>query len=160
MGFLSASPDALDAAPDVVEVHILGLPVDVYLEAQEHNDAVLRELSLIVESSHEGDLPARLVELAREVEQRFARAADGGRSQVDQAIAEGRTSVDISITVPRSAWTTVARLSALLDEADHYCADGDLLTLASSPDVRFFRRWYTDQVHRQLDGQAPTPWPE
>ena len=59
----------------------------------------------------------------------------------------------------RRIWDLVGRLGALLDEADAYCKQGELLTLASPPVVRRFRTWYLAEIRAQLAGAAPGPWP-
>ncbi|MGH9089028.1 MAG: hypothetical protein ACRDYZ_13125 [Acidimicrobiales bacterium] len=146
-----------------VEVHIDGLPLAVYLESEQHNDALLRELTLILESAAAPaatyELPRRLVELAGEVRAAFGPATSGVRAQVDQALARGQATVDLVATIPAGAWEMLLRLSEQLDEVDRFCAEKEMLTLASSPTVRRFRRWYTRQVADQAAGGPPVPWP-
>lgn len=143
----------------VLEVRILGLDLAVYLEAQEHNDALLREFAFLVESHPTDDIARQLVETAREVQESFATATADLRRQIQRAIESGGASVDLRMVLPESAWRRVAGLSRLLDEADVYCEEGNLLTLTSSARVRRFRKWYSDQVRSQLKGEPPTPWP-
>jgi anti-sigma regulatory factor (Ser/Thr protein kinase) len=151
-------PTGASATPPMVEVHILGLPLAVYLAAQEHNDALLREFAFIAESDPDASVPRRLVELARETEGLFGPASARARAQVEQAQAAGQPTVDLTLSVPRVAWSTMRRLSDLLDEADIYCSQGDLLTLATPPELRYFRAWYSGQVRDQLEGLPPTSW--
>lgn len=140
------------------EVLILGLDLDVYLEAQEHNDSLMREFALIAESDRSEAIPRRLVEIAREVQDSFGTATTDIRAQIQRAIDDGSRSVDLHMRLPEAAWQQLAGLTRLLDEADVYCEEGNLLTMTSSPRVRRFRRWYSDQVRRQLRGDSPTPW--
>ena len=49
-------------------------------------------------------------------------------------------------------------LTGLLEEADDYCRRGELLTLATPPELVAFRNWYLGQVVEQIDGRPPTPW--
>ena len=144
---------------DMVTVRIIGMPLTVYLEAQEHNDAVIREFALLAVSHESESVPSRLIALAAEVGRYFAPATEKLREQVEQAVARHDENVDLVMDVPRAAWSTLGRLSDLLDEADNYCEQGGLLTLASSPMTRHFRTWYTAQVRSQLQGSAPEPWP-
>ena len=50
------------------------------------------------------------------------------------------------------------RMADQLDEIDRYCEQGQLLTLAATPAVRQFRRWYVQEVADQLAGHPPRPW--
>jgi anti-sigma regulatory factor (Ser/Thr protein kinase) len=148
---------------DSIRVRILGLPVSVYLEAEEHNDAVMRELTLIVQSADTPagrEVPRRLLILARGVLEAFNRATPALRAQVDLALARGQATVDIEALVRVEGWERLMDLAAQLDELDRYCEEGDMLTLASSPTLRRFRRWYADQVGNQMRGLPPTPWDE
>lgn len=150
-----------DDVVDVVDVVALGLPVEVYLEAEQHNDAVVRELTLIVQSARTtGGLeePRRLILLASEVRAVFSLVTTGLRAQVEDAALHGRDTVDIHMSVPRHGWETVLRLADWLDDVDRYCVRGDLLTLSSSPRLRKFREWYVRQVVDQMHGGLPTPW--
>jgi hypothetical protein len=50
-------------------------------------------------------------------------------------------------------------ITELLDAADEFCRSGDLLTLASSPEVVAWRHWWRNQVVRQVREDAdPEPW--
>ena len=146
---------------DTVDVQVLALPLDVYLEAEQHNDAVVRELTLIVQSANSAgglDVPRHLLELANEVRATFSPASDGLRAQVEEAIRGGRETVDIHMSVPSRGWEALLRLADWLEEVDRYCLEGDLLTLASSPRLRRFRSWYAGQVADQMQGLPPAPW--
>lgn len=156
-------PGAAGARADVVEVCIEGLPIDVYLETEQHNDAVLREFALLSPSAGTAGgaaVPARLLELSEEVRGVFSGIASDIRLQAERALRQGRTRVDLTLAVPTSGWQVLLRLVEQLDEADRFCEEGELVTLVSSPRVRRFRRWYTEQVAAQIAGGAPEPWPE
>ena len=157
VGILSGLPGPMSAY-EMIPVRILSVPIDIYLEAENHNDALMREFSLIAADRSNDSVPARLLELGGEVRRRFGGSTLESRSQVDDALADGRVTVDLTITVPRVAWDVLTRLSEMLDEADRFCEAGDMLTLSSSPRVRNFRRWYQQQVLDQVSGLTPTPW--
>jgi hypothetical protein len=61
--------------------------------------------------------------------------------------------------VPADVVEVGAKIERLLDEADAFCREGTLLTLAASDDVVAFRRWYLGELTRQVGGAAPQPWP-
>lgn len=148
-------------APVMVHVRILGLPLAIYLEAEQHNDAVLRELDLIERSPRRGNqVPPRLLELAAELRAVFAAATTSSRAQVEEALRTRRERVDLDLEVPAAAVHVLTEMAQQLDEVDQFCLEGALLTLAASPRQRRFRHWYAGQVARQVAGEAPTPWPD
>lgn len=142
---------------ELATIRVAGLPLWVYLAAQEHNDALMREFRLL--SVDADSVPTRLVALAAETRQRFAAEGTQVRSQVERAIERGQSTIDLELAVPRVGWELLGHLCQLLDEADEYCERGELLTLASPPIVRRFRAWYLDQVSAQLEGSGPGAWP-
>ena len=153
-----------EVPPGMVRVAVLDLPLRVYLEAEQHNDAVMRELTLIAHSSTGGpeglDIPRRLLELSEEVRARFSTATTSLRRQVERARRSGAATLDMHVDVPAVGWEALLRLAAQLDELDTYCEAGDLLTLASPPSLRYFRKWYAQEVANQLSGRPATPWQE
>ncbi len=146
---------------DTIDVVARSLPVDVYIEGEQHNDAIVRELAYIVRSaeSESGlEVPRRLLQLAADVDCSFSAVSDGLRAQVEDAVRRGQATVDLHLSVPRHGWEALLRLADWLDEVDRYCEEGDLLTLASSPRLRRFRAWYATQVADQVRGRPPTAW--
>lgn len=156
---LAASAEV--AAPTrVTAVRLLDFPVRVYLAAREHHGALQRELRLI-ESSPGASPGARglvgPVTAARRDLAGFERAL---AEQVAGAARAHGSSLALELAVTAHHEAALARLVALLDEADERCACGQLLTLASPPIVRHFRAWLLGQVRSQHDGAPATPWPE
>ncbi len=160
LGEPALPPDAeAGGTPVMVRVRVLGLPLDVYLKAEQHNDAVLRELDLIERSPRRGpQVPPRLLELATALRALFTAATTSTRAQVDEALRTGRARVDLDVDVPAEGWQALMEMAQQLEEVDRYCQEGALLTLASSPQQRRFRHWYADQVAQQMQGSRPTPW--
>lgn len=142
-----------------IAVQILGLPLAAYQAARAQNDSLIREFRWLLERGESADVPARLLALAGDLARRLAGATDDLRTQVNAAIARGDERVDLEVRVPRADWEALLRFSRQLDEADEFCAGGDLLTLAASPGVRRFRNWYTNEVMAQVNGARATPWP-
>ncbi|MGH8866493.1 MAG: hypothetical protein ACRDYU_00670 [Actinomycetes bacterium] len=145
----------------LVAVRILGFPLSAYAAAAEHQAALAREFTLIAYRNGDGDrqaVPARLRDLVDTLTRRFSGLVDPQNAQRDQAMAEGRDSVDLEFHLPASARDACLALLALLDEADEFCRSGDLLTLATPPDLVQFRRWYLGEFVRQVDGEAPRRW--
>ena len=151
-----------ETPPDLVEVQLLGVPVQLQQRASEHNDGLRREFQLLVEQGHvdPSSVPARLVLLAADLDRRFQRFTNEVRAEFNDAARRGKSVVDAKLKLPREVGAAAQQFKALLAEADAYCAAGEhLLTLAASGDVVAFRNWVLDELTRQIDGQEPAPWP-
>ena len=149
-------------APDLVDVVMLGLPVEQFRRTQQYHDALLRELALIAVEADEGiaSAPRRLVALVNELGRQYGGFSVGPEAQLLDALERQVASVDVSYRVPRDVAEASIELGRLLDEADEYCRHGDLLTLAAPDDVVAFRRRYLEEFVRQIGGAAPRAWPE
>ena len=147
---------------ELVEVRLVGLPVQVWADTQEHTDGLLREFALLRagdEQTH--DVPAKLLALVDDLEQRYAGTNEEQRTALFDAAAAGETSLDLSYFTPPAAAQACIDLDRMLDAADDYCRRGEhLLTLATPAEQVAFRKWYLSEFVAQLGGAAPTPWPE
>ena len=143
-------------------VRLLGVPVDLYLEASRHTAEIVREFALISFGERSGvneHVPDRLLGLVTELRQRHRRSTDAIRARFEEAAQAGETAVDLELPADEAAADITERLTDLLDAADEFCRSGDLLTLASSPQVVAWRHWWRDQVLRQVrEGADPAPW--
>lgn len=156
-------PEPVGGPGRTVEVQVLGVPLVVYLEVEQHDDALMREFGLMVESAEGGadhEVPRRLLELASELRSVFQPATTAVRAQVERAIRQGDPTVDLEVTVAAEGWERLLHLAEVLDEADRYCEEGQLLTLASSPVVRHFRHWCVGQIAGQLADRPARRWPD
>ena len=156
------------SAPDddqLVQVHLLQLPVRLAARAQEQFQELLREFTLIAtDGSTPGDepVPARLLQLVDVLTQQYGGMNTEAEDRLEDAIARRRTVIeDHVLDVPKAAGPGAQALGDIIDEADEYCRSGQhLLTLAALPEVVAYRRWYLGEVVSQLAGGAPVPWPQ
>lgn len=151
----------MTAPEELVSVRLLGVPVDLYRQASEHQDELRREFAFIQHGSSpdDTDVPRRLLQLVDELEARFGAFSQQPRSVLSGAIGGGAANMDVEYRVPPYAKEAAVTLAALLDEADRYCRSGThLLTLATPPGPLAFRRWYLGEFVAQIDGADPTPW--
>ncbi len=101
----------------------------------------------------------RLLDLVDELSGRYSGFTSGTQAELNQAIDDGRESVDLEYRVPADVGPACEHLRELLDAADEFCLAGEhLLTLASPEDVVSYRTWYLDEFVQQIDGAAPRPW--
>lgn len=159
-----------DDGRTLYQVRALGFPLPLYLRAQEHADALVRELTLIAQAragdapdalgGMQHDLPSRFVALVDELTHRYDGVATDAERERDAAIDRGEQSVDLTYTVPAEVAEACRHLEEVFDDADYYCRAGEhLLTLATPPDALAFRRWFLGEFVRQIGGGPPVPWP-
>lgn len=145
----------------MVEVRVIGMPIDQYRRTSEHHDELIREFTLM--SADEADstsVPRRLVALMAELQARFSGLGSGPQTILDEAIRSGASAVDLVYHVPPEVGPASADFDRLLDEADEFCRAGDLLTLASPSEIRELRSWFLSEFVRQTRGEPPIPWQE
>jgi hypothetical protein len=153
------------AADDMLVVRMLDMPLLVRERSRQHGADLLREMALIQLGQASGttdrQVPARLQELARELDTAYGPYIASSTDQMEDALDRGEESLDeVVYRLPRSAAAFVQRIADLLAEVETYCeSDAHLLTLAPPPDVAAYRQWSIEEVLRQHDGAAPRPWP-
>ena len=145
---------------DLHDVHLLNMPVRVLVASRERHDELMREFALLALGGPVGraDIPARLLELIEILGVRYGHAAARPDELVDEAIARGEATIDLSYTVPAHVVDAADKLDALMREADEFCRTEQLLTLARSDVMVEFADWYLDQFRRQVGGLPPQPW--
>ena len=97
---------------ELIEVRILGLPVDVYQQAAEHNDELMREFALI-KGQGAGDgaaVPDRLLALVDEMRARFAGFTTQPEAELAEAAASGGATIDLVYLVPPDVATAAVDL--------------------------------------------------
>lgn len=162
------TPPASALAPKVSadttgrSVRFLGVPVAGYLCLQEQNDAILRELELVSFPSDDDDESAAGVALAEIVDRarKFFRInREGMRREVMAASARLESEVDLESVISESSLAPANELVTLFEDAERLGAEGVLLLGSPDPDVVHLRRWFVDELRRQLvDGSAPAPY--
>ncbi len=144
---------------DRVRVQILGVPLQLYIEFQQHFRELRREVRLLA-LAHESDYP-----LAKSLSDLFGtldrHLREGiGIEQIEAAIADNRTHTDLVVHMPRATARTLSRFIELLDLADDFCRQQRLLSLARTTEQRHFQSWFLCEFVRQADGEEPVPWTE
>ncbi|RYU10707.1 ATP-binding protein [Nocardioides iriomotensis] len=141
----------------LLDVHLLGMPAQVFASFREWYAEIRRELRLLA-FAHPDRFPVatELVELTlqTETERRHAR----GIEQLDNAIRSGAATVDLHYRVPASSPATMARMNDLLARADRFCRDQSLLTMPATPQQLALLDWYAGEFTRQAAGHEPQAW--
>jgi len=151
-------PAAPAGAPLVVVV-LLSLPVAVHGRAAAHQDALQREFDLLRAGSDDHDVPARLLALVDELEERYGGLNDRPNAELAAALERGDEAIDLTLDVPPDTVESLVRLGDLLDEADTYCREGvALMTLTTPLESLLYRRWLIGQFAGQIAGGPPQAW--
>lgn len=158
------TPDVPEHGP-LFTVHLLRLPIGLFLRAREHHDELVREFTLMAirESEQESPraprpLPPRLHELVDLLGRRYGASAERADMERDAATERGDASVDLTYHVPASIVGDLVTLGSLMDDADEFCRLEKLLTLPRDPSMVAFSHWYNREFIRQIDGLGPEPW--
>ena len=147
----------------MVTVRLIRFPLDLAAESTEHFEGLKREFALLAMRAPESaEVPKRLLDLVAALTDRYAGLTEATNRERDEAIARGETvSDELSYTVPPAVADACVDLASMLDDADEYCRQGELLlTLATPPQLVAFRRWYLGEFVAQLQGEPPLPWTE
>ena len=152
-------PDMLDVVvledTDTVDVVLLDTPVRLLWESRFRVRDLRREMALLtVMRQPPAGVPGRMVEVAEEIDQinTSVLLSDG---DFEGAFARQDESVTLHYVVPRRVGPACGQLAGLLEEADAFCADAHLLTLAAPPEERRLRRWFLCEFARQAAGLCP-----
>ena len=151
-------PPAVAPAPVGRTVSLVAVPVRLALESDLNLDALVREFQ-VMEGSGTASEAAALVTAAHEELATYAAQRSAGRRVAHDAAARGDRLVDVEAEVPDGAPAALQHLVELLEVVDEHCRDGRLLALAAGPELQAFRRWYAEEVARQVDGAPPRPCP-
>ena len=147
------------ATKDRVRVHIIDVPLGLYVGFQHHFRELRREVRLLA-LAHQSDYP-----LAKSLSDLFAtldrQLRDGiGVEQIEDALAKGQATTDLVVHMPRATASTLSRFVELLDLADEFCREERLLSLARGAEQRKFQVWFLHEFVRQANGEAPLSWLE
>jgi serine phosphatase RsbU (regulator of sigma subunit) len=152
-----------DGAPDPKSYRVVlgDVPTDLLIAAKAHIDNLVREFSLAAAGAESGAaVPPHLAQLIEVVVHGFTEARDAIKRQALAAARRGDVRTSLVLNLPLDAADAGEAYLAALDEADAYSRAVRLLTLATPPAHRLFRRWYVEAVVRQLRELARGAQPE
>ena len=144
---------------ELVKVRLVGLPIPLLLEAQQHGEELRREFSHVA-AAESDSVPARLTALSQHLRGQFGSFTEPVQVQIDEAAARGEETIDVTFEVPRAVADAAVQMWAMLEEVDEYCRAGDLLTLAPTEQNIRLRGWYLSQFIDQIKGADPVPFDE
>ena len=158
---LAGFDDEDDLGPARLTVELGDVPTQLLLDAEEHVDSVVRELTLAstgAVSGVSGAVPASLARLVHDVVTEFAEARHAVKRQALGAAAHQQERTALRLTLPAAAADAGERYLAAMEAADAYARSARLLTLAAPPQHASFRRWYVtalvDTLRRAQSGET------
>jgi anti-sigma regulatory factor (Ser/Thr protein kinase) len=141
---------AVDPADECVRVVLTDLDVALVARAESHVEALVRELTLVLAAGTAAAADRRaagnVVSAAAAVDPVRADL----RHQVAVALARGRRTVDVELSVRRGDAESVRDLMHALDEADRLSRSGTLLLTPAPLELSDVRRAYLRRILAQL----------
>lgn len=136
-------------------------PLRLWAQQMLHNDELLREFYLLMESEREGagSAPAELVAVAEEMNEKFGALIEHLNDERRAALDAGSDRMDLRIPLQAEAVPHLRAIMDVLRRADGYCAHAQLLTLPRPPELVDLADWSLSEFIAQHDGADPTPWP-
>ena len=157
-GSVTGLPEPVERpSRDTVLVKLLGAPIRALAEFEAHYRELRREVRLLA-LAHEEKYPLAksLADLFGSLQREVQDGLDA--EQLLRARQEGRESVDLVVPVSPSQAATMGRFVELLDFADDFCRQQQLLGLARTPPQVRFQTWFFTEFARQGSGRSARPW--
>ena len=151
-----------DVAP--VRIGVLrDYPLRLWAEQEEYTQGLLREFKLLLigeaSSTAQEAAPGRLVDLAQMFETRFGPLLQLISKERQAAYDQGQDRMDSQIPLVEGTPELLEQVRQVLDAADDFCRQGDLLLLPRPPHLVALSDWSRSELIAQYGGAAPTPWP-
>ncbi|WP_435742400.1 ATP-binding protein [Nocardioides sp. SYSU DS0663] len=142
---------------DLLEIKVPGVPLRAYLDFVRHYRELRREVRLL-SLAHGSDYPLTrtLADLFGSLERQLREGLSTGH--IGAAEAAGLQSAELRVVMPREATRTIERFLSALDQADAFCREQRLLSLARTPEQRDFQCWFLGELVRQASGAPPCRW--
>ncbi|MCU1676788.1 MAG: hypothetical protein JWM93_1546 [Frankiales bacterium] len=146
--------------PSLVDVQILGFPLDIQQVSNAWHDELLREFALVALSHDDGaEVSRHLLELVERTRSNYSEFTTDVESSQMEMHSAGAARGDFLYRVPATIADACAELDVALDRSEEFCASGNLLTMQPPAVVSAFRRWllreFVGQIRR---GAQPTSW--
>jgi hypothetical protein len=158
-GMITGDPTGAAEAPrpDDVRIEVRGVPLRSFIDFQRHYRELRREVRLLA-LAHGSEYPLAedLADLFGSLERDLRQGLGAG--QIDQALASGAPTADLTLSMPRETAAGTGRFIELLDLADDFARRQRLLSLARTPEQRRFQRWFLGEFVRQQEGEPPLAW--
>jgi len=141
----------------MLEIRLLGMPVELFTHLRRHFNELGRELRLLALSEPERyPLAVEFSETYLQVE--YERRQVAGIEVLDQAIHEGGLTVDLTYVTPPTAPATMQRLAGLIHRVYAELSGSVLLSVSPPDELVDLEDWYLGEFASQAAGEPPHPW--
>ncbi|MET3962307.1 anti-sigma regulatory factor (Ser/Thr protein kinase) [Marmoricola sp. OAE513] len=154
---LAARPDQHADPGTMFHLRLLNMPVELFSHLRLHFNELGRELRLLSMSEPERyPIAVEFADVFLQIEHERRQVV--GLEELEISMEKGAETVDLSYSIPATAPSSMARVSALLDDIYRDFADDSLLAMRPPPALMSLQRWYLGEFHRQSSGHQPLPW--
>ncbi len=155
--------DSTEGPQEQVVVRLERVSAKAVRLAEQHDDAMFREIDLVVLGSPQGfDSPAdfeRLSRLSVEIREIVALFRPFAELGLGEVLESGADEVVTSeVEVPRSIGPAAKRASEVMDEMEAMFDGSPMLVQRPPPVATGFRRWFLGQFADQIAGLPAVPW--
>ncbi|CAA9276862.1 MAG: hypothetical protein AVDCRST_MAG76-3732 [uncultured Acidimicrobiales bacterium] len=137
-----------------VRVQLCGVPVRLVLYSAANLDELVRELQT---TDFDAAAPTELAELGERLARETAASREPLRAAAREALQSRHRAIDIELVVPPAQVSILRHFVDLTGQVEHLCRAGVLLSQPPTAEVTAFRRWFVDEVARQVAGRPMTP---
>ena len=141
------------------KVHLVGVPVSVLLESTRQLSDLQREVQVMAMGHNAPPELEQVVATGKPWMGDIDMWTDADRRTAESAAAVGAEKVDFDVFVPDDIASTIEGIAAWLKRAATSLMRRQLLTLPPTEEVVAYRRWFRDEIFRQLAGRRPRPCP-
>lgn len=139
-------------------VHLVGVPVQLILESTRQLSDLQRELQVIALAGNPPPELEQVIQSGRPWTTDIDQWASSDRRTAEHAEASGAETVDFEVVVPDDIAGRIEGIATWLHRAMAAIPGRQLLTLPATREVSAYRRWYGEEVMRQLSGAPPRPF--
>ena len=153
------SPRHSPAGRDGRCVHLVGVPVSVLLDSTRQLSDLQREVQVMAMGHNAPPELEQVVQTGQPWLTDIDMWTDADRRTAESAAAKGAETVDFDVFVPDDIASTIEGIASWLRRAASSLMRRQLLTLPPSEQVVAYRRWFADEIIRQMAGRQPRPCP-
>lgn len=141
----------------MIDIRLLGMPVELFAHLRRHFNELGRELRLLALSDPERfPLAVEFADTFLQVE--YERRQARGIEDLDRAITDGLDAVDLTYVVPPTSPATMQRLGELIQQVYAQLSGTVLLSVRPPDDLIALEQWYLGEFSRQAAGGEPRRW--
>ena len=140
-------------------VHMVGVPVALLLESTQQLSDLQREVQVMAMGRSAPPELDQVIQAGKPWITDLDLWTDTDRRLAESAASSGAETIDFDVFVPDDIASRIEGIAAWMRRVATSIVRRHLLTLPASAEVTAYRRWYGDEILRQLSGREPRPCP-